>query len=54
MRAALRRHSTGSGMQPLETTALQAGLKTMPLRIPPAARDPAGTGLAFSPPATDS
>lgn len=29
------RHSTGSGMQPLETSALQHGLKTMPNRIPP-------------------
>lgn len=29
------RHSTGSGMEPMEKSALQAGLKTMPHRIPP-------------------
>ena len=50
MRAALRRHSTGSGMQPLETTALQAGLKTMPLRIPPLPEIPPEEVLHSLPP----
>ena len=36
------RHSTGSGMQPLETSALQAGLQTMPHRIPPLPEMPPG------------
>ena len=36
------RHSTGSGMQPLETSALQAGLQTMPHRIPPLPEIPPG------------
>lgn len=50
MWAAVRRHSTGSGMQPLETSALQAGLKTMPLRIPPLPEVPPEEVLrSFSP-----
>ena len=54
MRPAVRRHSTGSGMQPLETTALQAGLKTMPLRIPPLPEIPPEEVLHSFPPATES